>query len=400
MVLAAGLPPATASADDSVTAVLKGQLQFDIVAEASSNLPPGPRLSTGGTFRRIRLGVAGRLGSDWSYELTPRLEAARNLGGIPVTNAFVQYDGFKPVHLKVGAQAAPSNFEDATSSNDLLFLERAQPADLARSIGAGTGRSAATLFAYDESYFAALSLTGGLPAEGVFRQKAVVGRLVWRPLHGADGNLAVGADMTHVFALPATGTAHDVRLRQRPEMNEQTVDLRLVDTGTLDSAGVTEFGLEAAGDRGGFYGQGGVFHYAIDRAGPGASDPIFRGWYLQASVILTGESRPWRANRGGYGAPAPAHPTDQGGPGALEIAARFSELDLNDAAGLAATPLAPGAVRGGRQDIATLGLNWYPQDMLRLMLDYQHVSVARLDGAGGPLDASADLVSLRSQFSF
>lgn len=389
-----------ARAEDGVTIALKGTVQFDLVALADGALPAGDRIADGGTFRRIRVGVAGHLSENWSYEFTPKFEAATSLRYIPINNAFLQYDGFAPLHFKAGALSPPTNFDGDTSSSDLMFLERAQPADLARSLGGGTGRSSATMFAYDADWFAALSYTGGLMSDAVLRQQAVVSRLVWRPWHEGDSNFAIGADLTHIFALPRTGATHDFRLRERPEMNEQSVDLRLIDTGNLDTDSVTEVGVEAAGNRGDLYAQGGLFHFLIDRALPATRDPSFASWYLQASWMLTGEARVWRGSKGTYAAPAPAHPLGGDGFGAFEIAARYSQMSLDDKTGTAATPLAADGIRGGRQDIETLGLNWYPTGIVRFMLDYQHVQAARLNISGSGLNAGMNLVSLRSQIAF
>ncbi len=397
--LLAAMPPAPAQADDDVSIALHANIQLDAVALQSSNLPPADHISSGGGFRRIRIGVSGRLSQDWAYEITPKLESSSS-NHIAISNLFLQYDGLAPVHVRVGAYGAPANFDGATSSTDLLFLERAQPADLGRNIGAGTGRAGASVFAYDESYFAALSYTGAPANAAIFSQQAVVGRLVWRPIHDEDGSFAFGADLTHVFTLPGTGGAHDFRLRERPELNVQTVDLRLIDTGNLDSDSVTAFDVEATGNRGNLYAQGGFFHYAIARAAPITDDPAFSGWYLQASWVLTGEAKPWRSNKGGYGAPTIAHPLGEGGLGALELAARYSDLDLDYRPGAPDTAAKPEAVRGGRQRIVTVGLNWYPAGPVRFLLDYNRVEAARLSVNGQGCDASADLVSLRSQVSF
>ena len=395
----AALCPAPTLADDGFSIALHANIQLDTVALDSSNLPATDHISSGGGFRRIRIGVGGRLSQDWAYEITPKLESSSS-NHIAVSNLFLQYDGLSPVHLRAGAYSAPANFDDATSSTDLAFLERAQPTDLGRSIGAGTGRAAASIFAYDESYFAALSYTGAPANNAIFRQQAVVGRFAWRALHDGDNSFAFGADMTHVFTLAGNGGTHDFRLRERPELNVETVDLRLVDTGNLDSDSVTEFGVEAAGNRGSLYAQGGFFHYTIDRAAPVTGDPSFSGWYLQGSWLLTGEARVWRSNKGGYGAPAIAHPLGEGGFGALELAARYSDLDLDYRPGAANTTVTADSVRGGRQRIVTLGLNWYPAGPVRFLLDYNRVDAARLSVNGRNRDASADLVSLRSQVSF
>jgi phosphate-selective porin OprO/OprP len=397
--LAAILARGPAWAGDGVTADLRATVQFDAIALASASLPPGERISTGGSFRRVRVGFDGKLGSDWEYGFTARLETA-SLHYMQVTNAFVQFDGLTPLHFKAGIFSPPENFEDATSSSEVLFLERAQPADLARGLGSGTGRTAATLFAYDDSAFAALSLAGGVANDAPARQGSLIGRFAWRPWHDRDSGFAIGGDTTFLFAPPGTGTTHDVQLRQRPELNGQSVDLRLVDTGFVDTDSVSEFGVEASGNVANLHAQAGLFHYTVGRARPALANPQFHGWYLQGSWVLTGEVKPWRIAKGGYGAPAPHRTLGAGGMGAFELGARYSELNLDHDAGAALTPILPDAIRGGRQRIVTLGLNWYPGDPFRFLLDYQHVTVSRLSAAGGDLGASADLVSLRSQISF
>ena len=394
---AAGLP--AQAADTGFSIALHGTIDLDTVALDSSNLPAPDHICSGASFRRIRIGIGGHLSENWAYDFTPKLEASSS-NYIAINNLYLQYDGFAPVHIRVGAQSPPTNFDDATSSADLVFLERAQPTDLDRGIGGDTGRAAATVFAYDENLFGALSLAG-TPANGaIFSQQGVVGRVAWRAWHDGDSNFAIGADVTRIFTLPRTGTTHDFRLHERPELNVQTVDLRLIDTGNLDSDGVTNLGIEAAGNRGNLYAQGGFFHYAIDRAAPATDDPSFNGWYLQGSWLITGEAKPWRINRGGYGGPAIARPLGEGGFGALELAARYSQLDLDYKPGAANTTQAPDAVRGGSQRIATVGLNWYPIATVRFLLDCSRVESARLSVNGKNRDGSADLVSLRSQIAF
>ncbi len=390
---------APALAADGFTISPHGTVQFDIVALEGSQLPPGFHISTGGTFRRIRVGVAGQLAENWLYDFTPRFDTA-SLKRLHIANAFIQYDGFAPFHLKVGAFSPPANVDDSTSSAETLFLERAQPSDLSRGLTSGTGRSAASVFAYEQNYFVSLTLAGGLLSDAPGRQGAIVSRAALRAWHDADTNIVIAANVAHLFAPPQTGATHDIRLRSRPEFNGQTIDLRLIDTGNLDAKSVTDIGLEAAGTYGSFYGQTGIFHFMVDRAPAALPDPTFSGWYIQASWVFAGEARAWRASRGSFAAPEPAKAFGDGGWGAFEIGARYSGMYLNNRAGLAGTAQAVDAVRGGRQNIASIGLSWYPNDTLRFLLDYQHVDVARLNGAGGSLDVRMDILSLRSQLSF
>jgi phosphate-selective porin OprO/OprP len=130
-------------------------------------------------------------------------------------------------------------------------------------------------------------------------------------------------------------------------------------------------------------------------------NPSFDGWYAQGSWVITGESKTYNPSTGSYTIPKPNAPLsfDQGGIGAWELAARYSVLDLNDNAGLAGFVTPVGGIRGGEQKIWTLGVNWYPNNAIRFVLDYQHTDVNRLSGTGGSLDAKLDAVSLRTQLS-
>jgi phosphate-selective porin OprO/OprP len=106
-----------------------------------------------------------------------------------------------------------------------------------------------------------------------------------------------------------------------------------------------------------------------------------------------------------------------GGFGAWELAARYSRLDRNFAAGPAGTEATPDAVRGGDQQIWTFGVNWFPNPNVKVMMNYLLIDVDRLNPAGpgnpqpfGPapntpppgvqVGQDLDAFALRTQFSF
>lgn len=91
--------------------------------------------------------------------------------------------------------------------------------------------------------------------------------------------------------------------------------------------------------------------------------------------------------------------------GALELAARLDYVELNSRfpAGVALSA-APDAIAGGAQHGLTLGVNWYPNDLIRFMLDYNHIVFDKENGTkvvgaplGVPVGASFDAVSFRAQ---
>ena len=63
-----------------------------------------------------------------------------------------------------------------------------------------------------------------------------------------------------------------------------------------------------------------------------------------------------------------------------------------------ATPA--GGVRGGEQKIATVGLNWYLNPDIRLMLDFSHVEIDRWNAAGANMGQKFNTIALRSQLTF
>ena len=83
--------------------------------------------------------------------------------------------------------------------------------------------------------------------------------------------------------------------------------------------------------------------------------------------------------------------------GAWELAMRYSTMDLDD---LQFNPVAANRVRGGVQDIWTVGLNWYINNAIKTQLNYQNVNVNRLNAAGQSLSQDIDQISMRLQFAF
>jgi len=152
--------PTIKTADGNFSASLRALMQFDSAYYAQGKMAPGIDFSSGSNLRRARLGFSGTIFKDWSYEFLYDLGGS-GVEGASIASAYLQYDALAPVHLRIGAYPPPESFDDSTSAADLLFLERAQPADLDRSIGGSDGRQGASIFAYDDNYFAALSYTGG-----------------------------------------------------------------------------------------------------------------------------------------------------------------------------------------------------------------------------------------------
>ena len=173
--------------------------------------------------------------------------------------------------------------------------------------------------------------------------------------------------------------------------------------------------LEFAAQKKNFFLQGEYEHFHIDRSDPGLSGPDFSGWYVEGTWILTGEgAEKFNAATAAFDAPPVAHHpsscmTHRGCRGTWEVGARYADMDLNYHAGALGTaqPVAD-AIRGGEQRVWTVGLNWYLNPVIRLMLDYQHVQIDRLSPnaaaystpTGAQIGQSYSVISLRTQAAF
>ena len=381
-------------------------------------------LSDGAYFRRARLGFEGTFNRDFGYRLVGEFGGAGTELQGRINDAYVNYTGFAPFTIQVGAYSPPANMDDGTGVEDTLMLERATPAELSRALAGADGRLSAGVRFATQRWMGAVTFTGRTvtDAEVFDSQAAVVGRFGHLLLTGSDYNVHVGASGTYVFSAAdqgadASGARSPLRFRDRPELRIDST--RLIDTGNIDADGAYVAGLEFGANYKNFYIQGEHFWYGIERRQPTAlPDAKFTGWYVQGSWIITGESRRYNMANGSFAAPRPLAPFNGGGGwGAWELAVRYSQTNLNDNAGVLGSAPPAGGVRGGEQSILTVGLNWFMSPNLRMSFNYLHVDVDRLNPAGpgnaAPFGAgtatppvgveigqSYDAFAVRTQFGF
>jgi phosphate-selective porin OprO/OprP len=381
-------------------------------------------LSDGAYFRRARMGFEGSVARDFDYRLMLELGGAGSEGPTRINDAWLAYTGFAPFRIQLGAYAPPSNMEDSTSVEDLLFLERATPSELSRNLAGADARIGLGIRSSGARWMSALTLTGRTAndAEVFDSQLAAVARVGYLAATSSNYNVHVGVSGTKVFqpadqGSSATGPRFPVRFRDRPEIRVDST--RLIDTGTIDADSAYTAGIEFGMNWKSWFVQAENFWYGIERRKPATlPDPSFGGYYIETSWVLTGESHRYNAANGSFQSPRPQMPfSSAGGLGAWEVALRYSHTDLDFREGLDGAAATADSVRGGAQNIWTLGLNWYLNTNVRLMLDYLHIDVDRLNPAGpgnltpfGPapgtppigvqIGQDLNVIALRSQYSF
>ncbi len=396
------------------------------------------KLDDGINARRARIGVVGKFLGDWNYALiydfggssdgfasAGSTGAAAGVGGAAVgflpgggvsgiETASLSYTGFKPFGGKLAIEGGYMDtlytLDEATSSNDILFMERASAGVIAQNIAAGDFRSAVGARWYTDRFWIGAYETGpasgaihsasSLNPNGSSEQAGTFARVAGQLISGNNYSLHLGADAEFLTNAPrnqVTG-AQTLTLSDRPELRLDPT--ALISTGALAGvSGAQVYSGEAAGTYGPLFFQGEYFWYDIDRnALPGLSSVKFDGGYAQASYVLTGETHTYNAGSAAYNGIAPANPfsLEAGGWGAWEIAGRISTVNLNDQLASA------NGVAGGRQTVYTAGLNWYVNRNVRFMFNYLHgdiakqISATNFGDAGGKFDAFA----MRTQVAF
>ena len=406
-----------------------GALDFrrgSVGAVANRETAAARDFSDGAYFRRARFGFEGTVARDFTYRVIAELGGSGTEGPTRINDFWIGYTGFAPFTIQVGAFSPPANMDDGITVESSVFLERAAPSELSRSLGGADGRIGLGVRGSGSRWMSALTLTTRTvnDAEVFDSQLAAVGRFGTLLATSPDYNVHVGLSGTWVFQPPdqgstaAAGQRHVIRFRDRPEIRVDSA--RLVDTGSIDADSVYVYGIEAGANWKNWYLQAEGFRFGVNRTAVTAAlpDPTFDAFYVQASWILTGETRRYDVATGAFQAPRPFVPfSSAGGPGAWELALRFSRLDLDFQSGAPGTAATANAIRGGIQDVWTFGVNWYINSNVKLMLNWLHVDVDRLNPAGtgnllpfGPTPATPplgvqigqdlDIYGLRTQYSF
>lgn len=380
-------------------------------------------LSSGMYFRRARFGFEGMLNRDFGYRLSVELGGAGTETQGRVNDAWISYTGLAPFTFQIGAFTPPTNLDDGTSADDTTFLERGSATELSRTLGGADGRIGVGTRTSGQRWMGALTFTSRTvaDAETFDAQRALLGRFAYLAMTSSDYNLHVGLNGTYVLqpadqGVDASGARYAIRFRDRPELRVDST--RLIDTGNVDAQHAYATGVEVAGNWRNFQAQAEHFWFGVERANSTAQDPRFGGYYVQGSWFITGESRRYTMNSGAYQSPRPRAPfSSGGGTGALELALRFSHADFNFEEGVEGAAPSANGIRGGEQDVWTLGVNWYATPNVKFMLNLLRVEVDRLNPAGpdnaAPFGASSatppvgvqigqkfNAFALRSQFAF
>jgi phosphate-selective porin OprO/OprP len=380
--------------EDFPKARLTGFFQTDAVwfEQDATNIAVVGDVQDGADFRRARLAAVGDVWDNVSYSL--EMDFA-----FPGRPSFMDvwldvHNAFRGHTLRAGQYRQPIGMDAMTSVRELTFLERALPFAFLpfRQIGLmayGHSVEEDVTWAVSGFRFPTDPFGGNVGDAGGYGVAARMTGLLYADdydiLHIGGGysaidpanNLVQYRNQPEVF-VGETGGASLV-----PPAVPTNVP-PFVDTDLIATRNVNLFNAELAASYGSLYAQSELVHAAVNQIG--GPSLLFSGAYLQAGYFLTGERRAYNRPAGVFGRVVPRCPVGkQGGPGAWEIATRWSTIDLDDE-----------NVVGGRCENATIGVNWYLNRFTKFQFNYIHAMLIRPVG----VESEADIYALRAQLDF
>jgi len=394
-------------------------------------------LSSGGVVRRAFFGVEGKAFNDFWYEF--RYNAGGSDGGNNGTGitggegdgslslARVAFTGIPDFELNVGVIEPALMFEGTTSSGQLMFMERPEIDNIAAdTFGAGDARRGIEVryqkqgvFKGDDNLVLNLAFTGAKTGTanghgpGGDEQTQLNYRASYRAWSDGISNLSFGFSGAQILnsGTVAGGGSQTIRLRDRPEIRVDGT--RLIDSGAINAQTGSMYAFDAGMNWENFFIGGEYATFDVDRIAAGlqaADTPSFSGWYLEASWILTGETKTYTVSStnnevGGFGAPGVSRPFSWSGDswGAFELTARYSSTDLNWHPNTFATATTQAGINGGDEQVFLIGVNWYLNRNVKLQLNDMFVSVNKFTGPAHPLSAfqgqDLNILGIRLQFT-
>ena len=332
----------------------------------------------GGEIRGFRVGIAGTLNwfeKPWIYSIFGATNAydkgfvEEDLDSFSLLDWRLDIPFFKNSVLSIGKQKEPFSGERMQSMIYNAMQERSSVSDAllpARNVGivwsgSNTARYSSWAFGIFNDWLDANQDLSDSASQ-------FAGRVTWAPLRSADGSNLLHLGLSYRYSDAKEG----FRFATEPEFNQAPVYVDTgfgAETGVLPADNLQTWNGELAWRRGPYWV---AAEYTRSEArSPALGDPVFQGYWLAASWILTGEMRGYNLKNGTFGGAPVSRSVYQNGRGTCELNARWSTIDLDE-----------GAVRGGKMNIASLGLTWWATTYISVSANYRYIWSV-LDGPEG-----------------
>lgn len=324
----------------------------------------GARNITTTGARALRIGVEGGAGAHFFYQFEN--DFADNVSD--VGTAFVGWRdtvGDISYDVRFGNMFNDRSFEGSSGSDAPSFLERNV---VATSIIPQRGFYGISIMPriFWKSGHASVTLSGDSmdAKQSVSDSRTLMARAHWNPIKTDRSTLHLG-----VWGFDEDLAVGGGALTRNTVIGGRFNGALRVSTGTVTGGtGTLGYGAEAGGYVGPFWvmGEVGERKAALDAGRP---DLVTKAWSLSSGYFITGELPPYNARLGTFAQPKVRKPVLRGGPGAVEVLARYENIDYS------------GVPTAGDGWAATGGVNWYLDNVIRLQFNVIHWSATNRSGS-------------------
>jgi phosphate-selective porin OprO/OprP len=343
------------------------------------------------SIRRARFAIKTQFDNKWAGEFDIDFAG----GEAKIKDMWVSYIGLENFEFKFGNHKPFFSLAELTTSRWATFMETSMITD-----ATGSGRRIGLSGSYhDKRFFVGVSVFGdGINVDnrdpegdesepGVHEDYSHSFRAVYRPFVNADQSKLFHVGLNYLSLKPES--EDDSKMRLRVGLESSVFDYNILNTGKIKKISSLESrGLEIAAKYNKFNLQAEYLTNTFESSDADNPDVDTDGYYVDLAYMIWGNGRTYNLSDGEFGPVIPSHKY-----GDLEIAVRYSSIDLNDI---------EADVFGGKSDNLTFAINWYAHSNLVFRLNH---TIASLDQyADGDEDYIGDddinITGVRLQFMF
>ena len=354
----------TTSSDGDFKLKFGGRIMFDY-AFWNTNINGTDESFSGSEFRRVRLFNSGQVYKNVKYKVQFDFDG----DGTSFKDVYMEITKVPFVgNVKVGHFKEPFRLEALTSSKYMTFMERGLP--IAFSPERNVGLMLHNSYMDNKLSIQAGIFQNGLSDEEQNGNRNITSRISYLPINNNDQLLHLGIGFS---SRKNSDNTYSVSTRPENHMGNKLI------SASIENVEQTNLiGTEMAWVMGPLSVQGEYIMNTVD-----ADETYnFTSYYGQISYFLTGEKRKYKNSLAGFDRVSPGKNLGNDGMGALELAARYSSMDLSEA-------------NGGILNDITLGLNWYLNPSTRIMFNYV-MGVADVNSE----DINENTLQMRMQIDF
>ena len=350
-------------------------------------------IGNGMSLRRTRFAVKAQLDKNWYGEL----DTDWTSGTPEIKDAYLGFTGVEGLEIKAGNFKENFSIQRNTTSRYLMFMERAMVTYLAPSRHLGiNARYANKWFWGSFGVFGPelstseeqVAFEDGNKDYGYNEGLSYTGKLVFRPLYkSTTSSLHIGGAVSYRDPKLSSTDGYFVgrySSRNSTGINRKkyldTDDVKGLDhelAWTVELAGHwKQLRYETAYIARGMY---------LDQTVNPLPAQWAEGWYAQASWLLFGGTQNYDSNGAKYTRTTSEHKW-----GNLEVAFRYEYADFNTGK-LFSNKVADTNIFGGSGEAYTIGLNYYPTQNVKIVLNWQYNNNDRYANAKGKSYVGYDL---------